>query len=82
LTTPIVLFLAFGVCFGLLSYPKRHLFSEGPSRKNGDVDSLRGRLLWSLICSCLWPLMALTGLYSAWRLLQRAKARPDTTKAE
>lgn len=78
MTTPIVLFLTFGFCFGLLTYPKRHLFSEGPSRKNGDVDTPQGRLMWALICSCLWPLMALTGLYSAWRLMHvRAKVPPS-----
>jgi hypothetical protein len=54
---------------GLLSYPRRHLFSEGPSRKNGDVDNLLGRLLWSL--------MAQTGLCFAWPLVQRAKVPPD-----
>ena len=68
MTWPIALYLLVGAVFGLLTYSKRHLFSEGPSKASGDSDSLGGRLMWAAICSCLWPLMALTGLYSGWRL--------------
>lgn len=74
--TPIVLFLVFGACFGLATYNHRHLFSEGPTQatKSTGSEALMGRLLWAAICTFLWPLMALTGLYSWWRLSRRAKA--------
>ena len=81
-TTTIVLFLAFlafGACFGLATFTHRHLFSEGPSRQghSGD-DTLAQRVIWVLVCSGLWPLMALTGLVSLWRLRRvRVQARRD-----
>ncbi len=84
-TTTIVLFLAFlafGACFGLATFSHRHLFSEGPSRKghSGD-DTLAQRVIWVLVCSGLWPLMALTGLVSLWRLRRvRVQARRDTDR--
>jgi hypothetical protein len=70
---PIVLFLVFGAFFGLATYSNRHLFSEGPRRRDddGERDPLDGRLMWVAICTCLWPLLAMTGLYAAWR---RARA--------
>ncbi len=73
-TTTIVVFLAFlafGVCFGLATFSRRHLFSEGPSRaaQSGDEDeTLVQRVIWVLTCSALWPLMLLTGAVSLWRL--------------
>jgi hypothetical protein len=68
MTTTIVLFLAFGACFGLATFSNRHLFSEGPSRKGQAADDTLGaRVMWVLICSALWPIMALTGVYSLWR---------------
>lgn len=80
MTTPIVLFLLFGAVFGLVTFPHRHLFSEGPTRRDesGAAGSLRARLGWALLCSTLWPLMLLTGLYSVWLLARRraAAARP------
>lgn len=73
LTLPIVLFLALGACFGLLTYSNRHLFSEGPTRRDeqGRNDPMNGRLMWVLICTFLWPIMALTGLHSWWVLARR-----------
>ena len=73
MTLPIVLFLLFGAAFGWATASRRHLFSEGPSRRPdaAERDALAGRVTWVLICTCLWPLMALTGLYSAWRLSRR-----------
>jgi hypothetical protein len=67
-TTTIVVFiafLAFGACFGLATFSRRHLFSEGPSRQaqSGD-DTLAQRVIWVLVCSGLWPLMLLTGVVS------------------
>jgi thiosulfate reductase cytochrome b subunit len=73
-TTTLVVFLvfvAFGACFGLATFSRRHLFSEGPSRagKGGDEDDTpTQRVIWVLICSALWPLMLLTGAVSLWRL--------------
>lgn len=72
---PIALFLVFGFCFGLASYSNRHLFSEGPTqrRDKGKTDPLDGRLMWTLICTLLWPIMVLTGL-SSWWILSRRRA--------
>jgi hypothetical protein len=34
------------------------------------------RVLWVLICSCLWPIFLLTGAPTLWRLArQRARSR-------
>ncbi len=73
MTTPIVLFLVFGALFGLATHSRRHLFSEGPTSRAepGAKDPLGGRLMWTLICTCLWPLMVLTGLHTAWLLARR-----------
>lgn len=73
MTTPIVLFLVFGAFFGLATYSHRHLFSEGPTSRAepGAKDPLGGRLMWTMICTCLWPLMVLTGLHTAWLLARR-----------
>lgn len=70
---PIALFLVFGFCFGLATYSNRHLFSEGPRRRRDERerDPLDGRLMWTLICTLLWPLMVLTGLNSWWILSRR-----------
>lgn len=67
MTTAFVVFFAIGACFGLASWRHRHLFSEGHTRPGmpGVDDGLGARLMWVLLCSALWPLMVLTGLYSA-----------------
>ena len=71
----ICLYLFFGVCFGFVTYPYRHLFSEGPEKsKNSDQASLlEGRVFWVLICTWLWPIMVITGLNTAWILSKRKK---------
>ena len=71
----ICLYLFFGVCFGFVTYPYRHFFSEGPEKsKNSDQSSpLEGRVFWVLICTWLWPIMAITGLNTAWILSKRKK---------
>jgi hypothetical protein len=75
-TTAIVLFLACGACFGLATFSHRHLFSEGPSRPPAaEDDTLAQRAIWVASCSGLWPLMALMGLLSLWRLRRAAVAR-------
>lgn len=65
----IVSYLLFGATFGVLTSAHQHYFSEGSTRR----DKQGNRVLWAMICSFLWPLMALTGLYSWWRLAVRAK---------
>jgi ATP/ADP translocase len=71
----ICLYLFFGVCFGFVTYPYRHFFSEGPEKsKNSDQASpLEGRVFWVLICTWLWPIMVITGLNTAWILSKRKK---------
>jgi hypothetical protein len=69
MTTPILIYLVFGAFFGLATYGNRHLFNEGP-RRRGDVDGndpLDGRLMWTAICTALWPLMVLTGFVTLWK---------------
>ena len=86
-TTTIVLLLAFvgfGACFGLATFSRRHLFSEGSSRaaQRGDEDdTLAQRVIWVLSCSALWPLMLLTGAVSLWRLRSvRVRQRRDAER--
>jgi len=71
----ISLFLFSGVCFGLATFPHRHLFSEGPTKsKPSDPNSLlEGRFFWILICTWLWPILVLTGVNTAWILAKRRK---------
>lgn len=75
MTQTIVAFLVFGALFGLGTYSRRHLFSEGSTRhsESGARDALDGRVMWVLICSFLWPILILTAIYSA-RRLSRARA--------
>lgn len=76
MTAAIVLFLACGACFGLATFSHRHLFSEGPSHKPSAADdTLAQRAIWVCSCSALWPLMALMGLLSLWKL-RRVPVKP------
>ena len=72
---PIALFLIFGFCFGLVTYSNRHLFSEGRTKRrdNSENDLLDGRVMWTLTCTMLWPVMVLTGL-NTWWILSRRRA--------
>jgi hypothetical protein len=85
--TTIVLFLAFlglGAGFGWVTFSHRHLFSEGPSRpgRPGDNDDTAAqRVIWVLSCSALWPLLAVTGMLSLWRL-RRARVRHAQERRE
>ncbi len=76
MTLYIVGFLVFGALFGLATFTRRHLFSEGPTTrveaKPGDFAN--GRVMWVLICTFLWPVMALTGVHTAWLLARRRVA--------
>lgn len=75
MTTAIVLFLAFGVCFGLATYTNRHRFSEGSTApSDGARNAADSRAMWVLISSGLWPILTLGGLVSLWRL-SRAPVR-------
>jgi hypothetical protein len=71
----ICLYLFFGMCFGFVTFPYRHLFSEGPEKpENSDQTSpLEGRIFWVLICTWLWPIMVITGLNTAWVVSKRKK---------
>lgn len=74
----IVLFFVLGALFGLATGSSQHLFSEGPVRRGKDaVPYSRGsRVLWVLICSCLWPIFLFTGAPALWRLArERARSR-------
>jgi len=70
----IVLYFVFGAAFGLATFSKRHLFSEGTTRNTGTEprDAMDGRVMWVLLSTCLWPMLALTGVYSAWRRKRKA----------
>ncbi len=73
---PVLIFAALGLLFGWATYPRRHLFSEGHARqRRGDDDPLDSRTVWVALCSLLWPLMVLSGLFGAWRRA-RVAARP------
>jgi hypothetical protein len=66
LTAAVALFVISGALFGLLTHRHRHLFSEGHTRRSAadDADPMQGRVAWTLLCTALWPLMAMTGLFS------------------
>jgi hypothetical protein len=74
----IVIYLLMGACFGLASFPYRHLFSEGPEKVNDSEQTslLRGRLFWVLVCTWLWPIMVLTGINTA-RIISKRKRKPQ-----
>lgn len=70
----IAAFIVAGVLFGLASFSRRHLFSEGTTRAplpGVRRDPLDGPWLWVGMCSVLWPLFIVTGLYTAVYKAQR-----------
>ena len=71
----IVVFLLFGAGFGLMTFPYRHIFSEGPQKVETPPSgpALTGRVFWAMVCTFLWPIMILTGLNSAWILAKRKR---------
>ncbi len=76
MNTYIAVFLLMGACFGLGSFSRRHLFSEGPTRaheRDASAASLGPRLFWVMVCTFLWPVMVLAGLNSAWILARRRR---------
>jgi hypothetical protein len=68
-TTPIIVFLVLGAVFGVATGSIQHLFSEGRARpvEPGTRVSLGSRVLWVLICSCLWPILLLAGVPTLYR---------------
>jgi hypothetical protein len=76
LTNPIIAFIVVGILFGLATYSRRHLFSEGPTRRTDEAngDALDGRVMWVMISTALWPILMLTGIYSLVRM-SRVRAR-------
>ena len=75
----IYLFLLAGAGFGMITFPIRHLFSEGPHKadETENADALSGRVFWVMVCTFLWPIMVLTGLNSARILLKRRAKQED-----
>ena len=75
MTIYIFVFLVFGAVFGLVTFSRRHLFSEGPKKveESTEYNNLGRRVMWMLICTFLWPIMVLTGLNSL-RILSKRKA--------
>jgi hypothetical protein len=74
----IYLFLLAGAGFGILSFPWKHWFSEGPQKADATQNdhALEGRIFWIMVCTFLWPIMLLTGLNSA-RILIKRRAKTD-----
>jgi thiosulfate reductase cytochrome b subunit len=75
MTIYIFVFLVFGAVFGLVTFSRRHLFSEGLKKveESTEDNNLGRRVMWILICTFLWPIMVLTGLNSL-RILSKRKA--------
>jgi hypothetical protein len=69
-------FLVVGACFGLATFSRRHLFSEGPHPAEDalQTSSLSSRAFWTMVCTFLWPVMVITGVNSAWILAKRKKS--------
>ena len=73
-------FLLFGAVFGLATFSHQHLFSEGPHQADpASGTDWRGRMLWALVCTFLWPIMVLTGLNSA-RILAKRRRQAAAAK--
>jgi hypothetical protein len=77
----IVIYLLFGMCFGAATFAHRHLFSEGLRRPDEPPcgPSLGSRMFWLMVCTWLWPIMALTGLNTALILARRRRASSAAT---
>ena len=77
MNTTIALFFLFGTGFGIATFPKRHLFNEGPHQAESGPEgySWSNRIMWILTCAFLWPIMALAGLNTAWVLAKRRRTR-------
>lgn len=61
----LMMFLVAGLAFGLSTLTHRHLFSEGGTPPNPG-EGWGPRLMWVTMCTLLWPIFAVTGLYGAW----------------
>jgi hypothetical protein len=71
----ICVYLFAGVCFGFVTFPHRHLFSEGPTKSDiaASSSALEGRAFWVLISIWLWPILLLTGINNAFILAKQQK---------
>lgn len=71
----IALFLLFGAFFGIATFTRRHLFSEGPRAPDGpsEAASVASRIMWVLVCVALWPLMVVAGINTAWIMTKRKR---------
>ena len=74
----IYLFLLAGAGFGIISFPFKHWFSEGPQSVDAspNENTLGSRIFWMMVCTFLWPIMVLTGLNSA-RILIKRRAKTN-----
>ena len=72
----IVMYLLFGTSFGAATFTHRHLFSEGPRKPDEPPGgpSVGSHVFWLMVCTWLWPIMALTGLNTALILAKRRRA--------
>ncbi len=79
MNTTIYVFLLAGAGFGILTFPFKHLFSEGPQKADATANenALGSRVFWVMVCTFLWPIMALTGLNSARILIMRRARKHD-----
>ncbi len=78
MTLTLAAFCLVGALFGLATYSRRHLFSEGHTRAGTDAGWV-SRLGWAVLCTLLWPLMVLTGAFNA--LNQRSRQRAASARA-
>lgn len=78
----IYFFFIFGACFGAATFPWRHLFSEGPHKAESPVgeEAWLSRVMWIATCTLLWPVMALSGLNTAWILARRRRAQQSKNR--
>ena len=69
----IAAFLAFGCFFGLATFSHRHLFSEGPHGPEASrpISDKGAWAFWVAMSTLLWPILALSGLNTAWVLVKR-----------
>lgn len=67
-------YLALGVIFGLVTFDNRHLFSEGPAKRDDQRPTMfDGRGFWVSLCLFWWPVMLLTGVNTAVILAKRRR---------
>ncbi|MFZ9314861.1 MAG: hypothetical protein ACO24G_06375, partial [Burkholderiaceae bacterium] len=74
-------YFALGILFGVFTFTNRHLFSEGPTRGPKDNPTIfDGRSFWVTLCMFWWPVMALTGVNTAFILAKRRRIALQAVK--